>query len=155
MIQDFRYAVRALSKRPGFTAVCLLTLALGIGATTAIFSVIHGVILKPLPYPEDDRLAMLWYNNVEEGIERDITSYPTFQDWRTSDSFQAVAGYSPTVATFSGDRPAEEFAGAWVTQDFFDVLGVRPALGNTLGPNYARAGDDQVVVLSHRLRNAW
>lgn len=155
MIQDFRYAVRALTKRPGFTAVCLLTLALGIGATTAIFSVIQGVILKPLPYPEDDQLAMLWYNNVEAGIERDVTSYPTFQDWRASESFQAVAGYSPTVATFSGDGPAEEFAGAWVTRDFFDVLGVRPALGNTLGPNHARAGDDQVVVLSQRLRNAW
>jgi len=155
MIRDFRYAVRALTKRPGFTAVCLLTLALGIGATTAIFSVVHGVILKPLPYPEDDRLAILWYNNVEAGIERDVTSYPTFEDWRASESFQAVAGYSPAAATFSGDGPAEEFAGAWVTQDFFEVLGVRPALGNTLGPSHARAGDDQVVVLSQRLRNAW
>jgi predicted permease len=155
MIEGFRYAIRTLAKRPGFTAVCVLTLALGIGATTAIFSAINGVVLKPLPYPEDERLVMLWYNNVAEGIERDVTSYPTFQDWQAAESFQSVAGYTSTVATFTGHGPAEEFAGAWVTEGFFDVLGAHPASGSLLGEAHTAAGDDQVVVLSHRLRNLW
>jgi putative ABC transport system permease protein len=128
---------------------------MGIGATTAIFSAVNGVVLRPLPFPDDDRLMMLWYNNVREGIERDVTSYPTFQDWRATESFRAVAGFTQTSATITGERPAEEYAGAWVTGDFFKVLGVLPAAGITLGETHARAGDDQVVVLSQRVRNAW
>jgi putative ABC transport system permease protein len=152
---DIRLAVRALAARPGFSAVCVLTLALGIGATTAIFSAVNGVLLRPLPYPEDGRLMMLWYNNVSEGIERDVTSYPMFEDWRATESFRTVAGFTRSTATFTGERPAEEYAGAWVTEDFFQVLGVQPAAGRALDATHARAGDDQVVVLSERLRTTW
>jgi putative ABC transport system permease protein len=155
MIDDIRFALRALVNRPGFAAVCVLTLALGIGATTAIFSVVNGVMLRPLPYADDSELAVLWYNNEQEGIERDVTSYPTFQDWRATSSFRAAAGFVPTVATFTGERPAEEYAGAWVTGEFFGVLGVRPAHGDWLADVHARPGDDRVLVLSHRGRNAW
>jgi putative ABC transport system permease protein len=155
MLNDVKFSLRALAARPGFTAVIVLTLALGIGATTAIFSAVSGVMLRPLPYPDEHRLQMIWYHNDAEGIERDVASYPMFEDWRATQAFRAVGGYVPNTATFTGERAAEEYAGAWVTEDFFRVLGISPAAGVALDARHARAGDDRVIVLSHRLRNAW
>ncbi|MGH9855903.1 MAG: ABC transporter permease, partial [Blastocatellia bacterium] len=90
--QDLRFGARMLRKNPGFTLIAVLTLALGIGANTAIFSVVNAVLLKPLPYAEPDRLAMLWTENPKQGIHEEGTSYPTFLDWRTqSQSFAEMA----------------------------------------------------------------
>jgi putative ABC transport system permease protein len=148
---DLRYALRTLGRAPGFTAVAVLTMALGIGATAAIFSAVNGVLLRPLPYPDADRITVLWLNNEQEGIERDVTSYPMFEDWSESASYAAVAGHSTTTGTFTGDGDADLHAGAWVTGDFFRVLGVPPALGRALDRTNTVSGENQVVVLSHGL----
>ena len=95
LIQDVRYAIRQLVRSPGFTAVAVLTLALGLGANTAIFSVVHGILLRPLPYPDPDRLAMVWVNNPGEGIDKDIASFPLFADWRQqAKSFEQIVAYT-------------------------------------------------------------
>jgi predicted permease len=148
---DLRGAARRLRRAPGFTLVAIATLALGIGATTAIFSVVNAVLLRPLPYPEPDRLVILWLNNQAEQIERDITSYPTFLDWREAGAFAGMAGFFSRVGTFTGDGDAEQYAGARVTGDFFRVLSVPPQVGRVIGEEQTRAGNDRVVVLSHGL----
>jgi len=148
---DLGGAARRLRRAPGFALVAIATLALGIGATTAIFSVVNAVLLRPLPYPDPDRLVVLWLNNQAEQIDRDITSYPTFLDWREARAFTGMAGYFGRVGTFTGDGDAEQYAGARVTGDFFRVLQVPPELGRAIGEGETRAGDDQVVVLSHGL----
>lgn len=150
-MNDLRFAVRTLRKSPGFAAVAVLTLALGIGATTAIFSAVNGVLLRPLPYPDADRLTVLWLNNQREQIERDVTSYPLYLDWRESASYEALAGYTGTVGTFTGEGDAEQYVGAWVTGNFFRVLQVRPGRGRVIAEEHAQAGNHQVVVLSHGL----
>jgi putative ABC transport system permease protein len=131
--------------------VAVLTLALGIGATTAIFSAVNAVLLRPLPYPDADRVMVLWLNNTREQIDRDVTSYPMFEDWSAATSFESMAGYTTTAADFTGSGDAEQYAGAWVTQDFFQVLQTPSHAGVRLGAEHARAGDDQVILLSHGL----
>src|SRR5438876_1152623 len=94
-IQDLRYGARMLRKNPGFTAVAVLTLALGIGANTAIFSIINGVLLKPLPYPEPDRLVTLWERSPQRGIEQERVSGPNYLDWRVQNTALADLSVSP------------------------------------------------------------
>jgi putative ABC transport system permease protein len=151
VLRDARYAFRSLRRSPGFAIVAVLTLALGIGATTAIYSAVRGVLLRPLPYPDADRLMVLWLDNQREQIQRDITSYPTFLDWNEAPSFELMAGYSPGLATLTGDGDAEEYSGARVTGAFFDVLRVTPQLGRRIGEEHTRGGNHEVVVLSHGL----
>lgn len=151
-LRDGRYALRSLRRSPGFAFIAILTLALGIGATTAIYSAVHGVLLRPLPFPDAERLMVLWLDNQREQIQRDVTSYPTFLDWREAPSFESVAGYLGTVGSFTGEgAAAEEHAGAWVTADFFGVLRATPQLGQRIDEEHVRNGGDQVVVLSHGL----
>jgi putative ABC transport system permease protein len=152
IMRDAGLAVRTLLRNRGFATVAVLTLALGIGATTAIFSAVSAVLLRPLPYPDADRLMVLWLNNVQEQIERDVTSYPNFLDWREASAFESMAGYTEgTYGSFTGDDDAEEYAGAWVTGDFFRVLRASPHIGVRLDEEHTRAGSDQVVVLSYAL----
>lgn len=150
-MNELRYAARSLRRDPGFTLAAGLTLALGIGATTAIFSAVHAVLLRLLPYPEADRLAVVWLDNRREGIERDVTSFPTFRDWREAPALEALAGYSQTTGTFSEDGDAEEYAGAWVTDDFLRVFQVPAGVGGSLDRAHAVPGSDAVVVLAHGL----
>lgn len=149
--RDAAFGLRALRRSPAFAIVAVLTLALGIGATTAIFSAVNAVLLRPLPYPGADQLMVLWLNNTQEQIQRDITSFPTFLDWRQATAFESMAGFSNTSGSFIGDAEADEYAGAWVTADFFRVLRVAPEDGTALTEQHTRAGNDQVVVLSHGL----
>jgi putative ABC transport system permease protein len=151
LVQDIRYALRMLRRSPGFTVVAVLTLALGIGATVAIFSAINGVLLRPLPYPDANRIAIVWLSGPE--IERDVATYPMFQAWRAeAPSFESMAGFSPTRNAFTGDgAEAEEVGGARVSGDFFGVLQTRPYLGQTIDEVHTAAGSHQVVVLSHAL----
>ena len=133
--QDLRYAARTLRKSPGFTIVAALTLALGIGANTAIFSVVDAVILRPLPYPEPARLVELWGNVKRAKVERRAASYPDYVDWRTqSRSFESMAAFdSGTMILTGGDEP-ERIPAEYVSQPYFDLLGMRPALGRTFLP---------------------
>ncbi len=152
--QDLRHTLRQLRKDPGFTAVALLTLALGIGANSAIFSVVNGVLLRPLPYPEPDRLVILWEDyTARGGPEREWHSYPNFADWRAeSRSFEEMAvwqGGQP-ILTGSGGEP-ERVPGAQVTHGFFPTLGVQPALGRAFLEEEDAPGGPPVVLLSHGL----
>src|SRR2546428_1846816 len=152
MFQDLRYGARMLVKSPGFTLVAALTLALGIGANTAIFSVIEAVLLRPLPYQNSERLCMLWKSVPARNIEWDWTSYPTIRDWREqSRSFEDMAVIlrpDGSEVILQSDAGHERVQGSKVSGNFFQMLGVRPLLGRTFSDDEARRGDD-VVVLSY------
>jgi len=152
--QDLRYGARMLVKNPGFTLVAIITLALGIGANTTIFSVINSLLLKPIPFPEPDRLALVWKSQVKDASDRNITSAPNFWDWqRQNDVFEKMAildsagkGYN-----LSGDGEPERVSGVRVSAGFFDVLGVRPLLGRVFSPEEEQPGKHQVVIISNGL----
>ncbi len=149
---DVRTGLRQLRRAPGFAAITILTLALGIGATTAIFSVVDGVLLRPLPYPEADRLVMVWRTLPSLGFERAPVSYPNLAAWRAgSPGFEELGAYGVRLATLArGDGP-ERLRGAYATAGLFEVLGTSPALGRTFTDREDRPGGDPVVVLSHVL----
>ncbi|HKQ89744.1 MAG TPA: ABC transporter permease [Blastocatellia bacterium] len=152
MFQDLRYGARMLVKSPGFTFVVALTLALGIGVNTAIFSVIEAVMLRPLPYQNSERLCVLWKSVPARNIDWDWTSYPTIRDWREqSRSFEDMAAIflpSASEVTLQSDGGPERIQGSKVTGNFFEILGVKPLLGRAFSDDEARRGDD-VVVLSY------
>src|SRR5690606_28735778 len=145
--RDFRYALRTLFRSRGFAIAALTTLALGIGANTAIFSVVNAVLLRPLPYPDGDEIAILWLRNAPESIDEDITSYPNFTDWRTRNrTFEHMAAYSQANMNLTGAGDPEQIRVARVTEEFFDVLGTSAVLGRTLTPEEYQAGRNNVVV---------
>jgi predicted permease len=147
VLQDLRFTVRTLAKSPNFAAVAILTLALGIGANTALFSVINGVLLNPLPFPEPERLASLYTNRLH--FERASISYPNFLDWRRDNrSFTSIAAFRPDDFRLTGSGEAEHLRGEMVSADFFSVLGLRPALGRWFTSEEDRLGGAPVVVIS-------
>src|SRR5262245_14016132 len=152
--QDLAHAVRRLARRPGFTAVATLTLAVGIGGATALFSVAHAVILRPLPYAQPDRLALVWQNDRERGQPFVEMSYPAFRDWRDGNPvFEDMSGFPSTNQSWTliGKGEPVELVGRLVSWSFFRVLGVQPALGRTLAEDDVRRGAARVVVISDRL----
>src|SRR5262245_4679247 len=150
--QDLRYGARMLLKNPGFTLIAVLTLALGIGANTAIFSAINGVLLSALPYPQPEQLAMVWCDNRRQGIPDDITSYPNFVDWRDRNkTFQGMAGVTDDTYNLTGAGEPEEIRGATVSINFFQLIGVNPMLGRVFTAEEEQPGRNRVVVLSHSL----
>jgi predicted permease len=155
LFQDVRYALRMLRKSPGFTAIALLTLALGIGANTAIFSVVYGVLLRPLPYQDPSRLIVLRETTPKVGTVG--VSYANFQDWRAqSRAFSKLAAVESVAFNLAGVDPAgadqpENISGAVVSSDFLSMLGVRPLLGRNFDSSQDQAGTAPVVLLSYRL----
>src|SRR5919202_102127 len=150
---DLRYGFRILLKRPGFAAVAVLTLALGVGVNTAIFSVVDAVLLRPLPYPQSDRLVMLWTTMRSQGAPTSGSALPDYREWRDRcRSFEGLAGfyYSDFNLAGGGAEP-ERVQGARVTANLFPVLGVRPALGRAFLPEEEQFGRHHVVLLSHGL----
>ncbi len=150
LMQDLLYAVRSLSRNSGFSAVVLLTLALGIGANTAIFTIVNGVLLKPLPYPEPDRLVMLWERQLSQGTT--VTVAPAnFFDWREqSHSFSEMAAMDPYPDfILNGAGEPRRLSGAAVSFGFFSMFGVRMALGRDFLAQEDHPGRNQVVVLSY------
>ncbi|MEO6212457.1 MAG: ABC transporter permease, partial [Vicinamibacterales bacterium] len=143
---------RLLLKQPGITAIAVLTLALGIGANTAIFSAVNAVLLRPLPYANTDRLVMLYEKRVTEGVLDNVVSPADFIDWSAMNgAFDAIAGFSPTTVDLTGTgEPVRLSAGA-VSPPFFDVLGIRPLSGRTFRPEEALVGRDRVVVLGYTI----
>ena len=149
--QDLRYGARMLLKNPGFTLIAVITLALGIGANAAIFSVVYGVMLRPLPYHEPERLVRLWTDNAKEKNPKDGTSYPNLADWRSqSTAFTEIANYSgDLVFITTGDAP-EQVRIDRVSANLFPLLGVHPLLGRTFSPEDEERRE-RVVVLSYGL----
>jgi putative ABC transport system permease protein len=149
---DFVYAVRGLRKRPLFKAAAVLTLALGIGANSAIFTVVNAVLLRPLPYPAPDRLMMLWTYNPRQGYNKDVSAYPNFDDWRRrSTSFAGMSAYFYANFTLTEAGDPAQIQGAIVTPGFFETLGVGPALGRTFAAADGAAGAGNAAILSHGL----
>ena len=153
MLQDLRFAFRMMLRAPGFTAMAGLTLALGIGATSLMFSVVNAVLLRPLPYAEPSRLMLLFNVRTNTPSADTIRLTPLdFDDYKSrARSFEALAGYIGTGFTFSGAGEAELVIGEMVTPEFFRILGVAPALGRTFAPDEFQPGHENVVVLSDRL----
>ena len=153
MLNDLHYAVRMFRKNPGFTAVAALTLALGIGANTAIFSVVNAVLLRPLPYQQPDRLVMVWSHNTREKTDHQAPSYPDYVDFRAqSQAFEELEAFGSSWSlNLTGDGPPERLTGAFATSGLFPLLGVSPALGRTFLPEEENSGNERVVVLSHAL----
>jgi putative ABC transport system permease protein len=148
LIQDLRYSYRMLVKKPVFTSVAVLTLALGLGSTTAIFSVINGLLLRPLPYPNPDQVVRVW--QVGDKGQRMQFSDPNFEDlYSESRSFQALAQYSGRAFSVSGGSEPVRTPGAVVSQDFFDVLGVRPLLGRAFLPAEHNQGEPLTIIVSY------
>ena len=149
--QDLRYGARRLLQRPGFTAVATLTLALGIGANAAIFSVVNGVLLRSLPYKDPERLMMLWEAN--DRVRNNHISHQNFTDWRAQQqSFEAISAYSGrwgAPETITGGNEPERAYVVSVYRDFFNVLGVAPIAGRVFLPEEAQPGATPVVVVSH------
>ena len=149
LLQDIRYAVRMLAKSPGFTAVVVLTLALGIGANTAIFSVVNGVLLTPLPYKDPSRLVVVWESKGTSN--HNVVNPANYMDWHDrATSFSGLALMSWRSLTFAGDQ-AEEVQGRAVTPDFFGVVGATPLLGRTFNADESRPNSPRVIVLSEGL----
>ena len=152
MLNDVQYALRAISKQPLFYAVATLTLALGIGANAAIFTVVNAVLLRPLPYPQPDQLMTLWTYNPRQGFDKDVGTYPNFDDWRRmSQSFKRMSAYGWASMTLTGSGDPAQIPGSRVTHDFFDTLGVAPARGRAFAPDNGQAGGERVVILAHGL----
>ena len=128
--QDFRYGLRMLRKSPGYTAVAIITLALAIGANTAIFSVVYPVLLRPLPFRDPDRLVTIGESRHQVGCCSYLASYPDFLDWqRSAKSFQSLAGYAPDAFTITGNGDPKTMFCAMVTTNFFSTLGVSSGAG--------------------------
>ncbi len=152
-IQDVRYGLRMLGKSPGFTAIALLTLTLGIGATAAIFSVVDAVLLRSLPYHEPERLVSVFEDSSQLGFPRDTPAPGNYTEWKKQRQiFEDVAALSLLNynLTEHGNEP-EELGGAKATQNLFSVLGVRPLLGRVFTPDEDRPGATHVVLVSYRL----
>ena len=150
--RDFRYALRMLQRSPGFTAVAVLTLALGIGANTAIFSVINSVLLRPLPYHDPGSLVMVWETNSQHPKPHNTVSPPNFLDWQSRNkSFSDIAYIADVRNNLTGNGDPEEVVVQAVSANFFSVLGVNPLLGPGFTPENGQAGHDNVVILSYGL----
>ena len=151
--QDLRYALRMLLKKPGFTAIAVLTLALGIGANTAIFSVVDAVLLRSLPYPNADRLVMLWSTMQAQGVPTSGSAMPDYREWRDqSQSFEGLAGFYYGDFNLSGaNREPARVQGAYITANLFPVLGISPALGRGFSSEEEQFGRHRVALLSNAL----
>ena len=147
LMDDIRYGLRMLRKSPGFSAVAILTLALGIGANTAVFSVVNGVLLNSLPFRDPDKLLMLFESkpNFKEGS----ISYPNFLDWqRDNRSFSSITAYRPTSFSLTGTGEAEQVRGKMVSSAFFSTLGVNLTMGRMFTAEEDRLGASPVVLVT-------
>jgi len=151
-LQDARYAWRMLRKNPGFTAVAVLTLALGIGANTAIFSVVYAVLLKPLPYAHPEQLVTAFQANTQEGVPEDGVSYPNFEEWRAQNHvFSELAGITAHQLTLTGRGEPSVVDTSVVTPEHFALLDVKPLHGRVFFPAEGKQGAPPVVIISENL----
>ncbi len=148
-IKDLRFGARTLRRNPAFTAIAILVIALGVGANTAIFSVVNAVLLQPLPFKDSDRLVVLNEEMPNTG-ERMSISFPSFLDWRAqARSFDGMAGYRAYAGTLTGIDPPTRLNGRFVSAGFFEILGVKPVLGRSIGPEEDRPNSEPAAVISY------
>src|SRR3954471_897194 len=149
-MQELRLAARILAKQPGFAAVAILTLAIGIGANTAIFSVVNALLLKPLPYPDPDRLAVLWLRSPGINIPQDRPSPGQFTDVRTENrSFEEMSISQGRAGTLLTREEAQRVEGILTSSSLFHMLGAKPLYGRLLRPDEDAPGKPPVVILSY------
>lgn len=149
--QDIRYAFRTMRRNPGFALVAVLTLAIGIGANVAIFSVVNGVLLEPVPFPHPDRLVLIWETDMNRGVLRGTIAATELLDWRTMNhSFEQLSAWRAMFYTITGNGEPEQVWGAQVTGNFFRLLGVAPVLGRDFQSDDEQPGREQVTILSYR-----
>src|SRR5256886_4330757 len=150
--QDLRYGARMLLKNPGFTTVAVIALALGIGANSAIFSVVNTVLLRPLPYKNPERLVMVWEDNSKQGFPRDTPSPANFMDWRDQNHvFESIAALVEISFNLTGAGEPERIDGQRVSASLFSLLGVEPQLGRAFRAEEDQSGGNHVVIISHGL----
>ena len=136
LLQDIRYGVRMLLKRPSFTFIAIIALALGIGANTAIFSVVNAVLLRPLPFAQAERLMNVWETNPQRGQTRAAVSYPDFADWREQNHvFEYMSTYHDSDFILTGGSEPLRLLGAVVNADLFPLLGATPSIGRVFRPD--------------------
>src|SRR5690349_21482089 len=151
LAQDIRYTTRLLRKNPGFAAVAILTLAIGIGANTAIFSIMDAVLLRPLPYPDANRLIRIWQSEPRMSEGHLGAAPPEFAAYRDrTRAFSGIAGYQPGSFDFVSEGEAEHIPGYNTTASLFPTLGVQPLLGRTFTAQEELPGAAKVVVLSYK-----
>src|SRR5580658_952029 len=148
LLMDIRISLRTLRKNPGFTAAAILTLALGIGANTALFSVIDAVLLRPLPFRDPGRLVAVHSVDIKDAAHGGEISYPAFLDWRSrSHSFEAMSVWNATSLTYTGGDQPESVPGAMVSANLFSTLGVSPVLGRSFYDQEDQPAGDQLAVI--------
>ncbi|MBA3256405.1 MAG: ABC transporter permease [Pyrinomonadaceae bacterium] len=152
LIKDIRYGVRSLLKHPGFTCIAVLTLALGIGANTAIFSVVNAVLLRMLPFREPDRLVMVWEDASLAGFPRNTPAPANYADWKSQNQvFEEMAALDQRSFNLTGDGEPEKIEANGVTANFFGLLGIKPILGRVILPEEDKPEVNKVVMLSYSL----
>jgi putative ABC transport system permease protein len=150
--QDLRYALRMLAKNPGFTIVAVIALALGIGANSAIFSVVNTVLLQPLPYKDSDRLVMVWEDASKHGYPRDTPAVANYIDWRDQNQvFEGMAAIADQSFNLTGAGDPERLEGRRVSANLFSLLGVDPQLGRAFANEEDQPNSNRVAIISHRL----
>src|SRR5258706_8646182 len=151
LFTDLRYSLRLLRKSPGFTAIAVATLALGIGANTAIFSAVDAVLVRPLPYDDAGRVVLVWEDNSAAGFPRNTPAPGNYSDWkRLQRSFTDIAATRGASGSVTSDGNPEQLLGRRVSQNFFGVLGIRPAIGRAFTEEEDRVSA-QVIVISDGL----
>jgi putative ABC transport system permease protein len=154
LLQDLRYATRVLYKKPGFAAIAIITLALGIGANTAIFSVVNAAILTPIPVPDPEGVVMVWSDKVDRSSSNFPASVPDFLDWRATGIFEKLGAYSTDgYNLLIGARP-ERVSGIAATREWFEISQVRPLFGRVFREEDMQPGHDQVAILTYKLWNS-
>src|SRR5215218_735147 len=152
ILGDIRYASRNLLRRPAFTLIAVVTLALGIGANTAIFSAINALLLKPLPFPDLDRVVAVWDKMPSRGVMHNEVTVANYLDWQSqTQSFDQLALYRWWSANLTGIDPPERIQGFLVTANFLDVTGMKPIMGRNFSAEENQPGKDAVAVITHSL----
>jgi putative ABC transport system permease protein len=152
LLKDVRYAIRNLLKRPGFTLIAVITLALGIGANSAIFSAINALLLKPLPFPGLDRVVALWDKMPSRGVLHNEVAMANYLDWRAQNqSFEQLALYRWWSTNLTGVEPPERIQGFLVTANFLDAIGIKPIMGRNFSEEENQPGKDAVAIITHSL----
>src|SRR5436190_6173034 len=150
LLKDARYGIRSLLKQPAFTAIAVITLALGIAGNTVIFSAVNSLLVKPLAFPELDRMVAIWEARLSQGVERNEVTMADYLDWRKQNqTFEQLGLYSWWTANLTGVEPPERIQGFLVTANFLDVLRVKPFIGRGFLSDEDQPGKEPVAILAY------